>query len=82
MNLISKLFRKELVDGLPKLKFENNVVCDACVKGKQTKTFFKSKGMISTCRPLKLLHMDLFGPTSIMSLSGKQYAYVIVDDFS
>ena len=54
MDLISKLSREDLVDGLPKLKFENNVVCDACVKGKQTGTSFKSKCLISTSRPLEL----------------------------
>ena len=26
--------------------------------------------------------MDLFGPTRSMSLSGKRYSYVLVDDFS
>ena len=82
MDLISKLSRKDLVDDLLKLKFENNVVCDAYIKGKHTKTSFKSKGMISTSRPLELLRMDLFGDKSTISLGGKQYAYVIVDEFS
>ena len=79
MNLISKLYRKDLIDGLPNLKFENTVMCDACVKGKQTRTSFKSKGLIFTSRPLELLHMDLVGST--ISLGRKQYAYVIVDVF-
>ena len=55
---------------------------DACAKGKLVKSSFKSKDMISTSRPLELLHMDLFGPISIPSLSKKKYVYVIVDDFS
>jgi transposase InsO family protein len=36
----------------------------------------------STHRPLVLLHMDLFGPTSFVSISGNSYCLVIVDDYS
>ena len=46
------------------------------------KKSFKNKNFISTTKPLKLLHMDLFGPSRTPSLGGKSYAYVIVDDFS
>ena len=35
-----------------------------------------------TKRPLELLHMDLFGPKWIASLSGKYLCLVIVDDYS
>ena len=38
--------------------------------------------MISTTRSLQLLHMDIFGHTQTLSLGGKQYALVIVDDYS
>jgi transposase InsO family protein len=31
---------------------------------------------------LELLHMDLFGPTSFMSIGGNSYCLVIVDDYS
>ena len=44
--------------------------------------FFQSKNLISTTRHLELLHMDLFGPSSTLSLSGKTYCFVIVDDYS
>ena len=50
--------------------------------GKKIKTSFKNKIFISTSRPLKLLHIDLFGPLRTISLEGKSYAFVIVDDFS
>ncbi|GJX71612.1 putative ribonuclease H-like domain-containing protein [Tanacetum coccineum] len=32
--------------------------------------------------PLQLLHMDLFGPTSIRSIDHKYYSLVVTDDFS
>ena len=82
MYLISKLIRKGLVRDLPKLSFETNKVCNACQFGKQSKSSFKPKGIVSTTRPLELLHMDLFGPTRTTSLGGKRYGLVIVDDFS
>jgi len=53
-------------------------VCEACQKGKPTKVSFKPKNVVSTERPLEMLHMDLFGPSRTMSLGG----LVIVDDFS
>ena len=82
MKQISKLVKIKLFRRLPKLKFEKDDVCDACQMRKQTRSSFKSKGMISTSRPLELLHFDLFGPISPSSLGGKSYAFIIVDDYS
>ena len=45
------------------------------------KSSFKIKNVVSSLRPLELLHMDFFGPSRTMSLGGN-YALVIVDDFS
>nr|KYP31345.1 Retrovirus-related Pol polyprotein from transposon TNT 1-94 [Cajanus cajan] len=82
MDHLNKLSRKELVIGLPKLKFSKEKLCDACQKGKQVKASFKSKNQISTTRPLQLIHMDLFGPSRTMSLGENYYGLVIVDDYS
>ena len=82
MHSLSKLIKKELVIGLPKLNFEKDRICDACQLGKQTRVSFKSKNIVSTSRPLELLHMDLFGPTRTTSLGGKWYDFIIIDDFS
>ena len=39
--------------------------------------------MVTTTRPLELIHMDLCGPMRIQSRSGKKkYVFVIVDDYS
>ena len=46
------------------------------------KSSFKIKNVVSSLKPLELLHMDLFGPSRTMSLGGNYYALVIVDDFS
>jgi transposase InsO family protein len=37
---------------------------------------------MSTSRPLELLHMDLFGPTTYRSIGGNSYCLVVVDDYS
>ena len=71
-----------MVEGLLKVKFEKDKVCQACQKGKQTKASFKPKKCVSTERPLEFLHMDLFGPSRTMSLGGNFYALVIVDAYS
>ena len=68
MELISKLEKKNLVRGLPSLKYEKDTICEECVKGKQTKSSFKSLNKVSTSKPLQLLHLDLFGPMRVASL--------------
>ena len=82
LRLISKLKKHNLVRGLPSLVYQSNSLCDACQKGKQIKSSFESKNIVSTSRPLELLHMDLFGPTRTASVSGKRYGFVIVDDYT
>lgn len=47
-NLIRKIANKDLVVGLPKINFNEEVSCDLCCQGKQTRASFKSKSEIST----------------------------------
>ena len=68
MHTISKLSKKNLVKGLSKLAYQKDLMCDACVKRKDQKSSFQSKNLISTTRPLELLHMDLFGPSNTLSM--------------
>ncbi|XP_072090534.1 uncharacterized protein [Arachis hypogaea] len=79
---ISKLVKRDLVRGLPNIKFDKDITCDACQMGKQIKTSFKPKEDVSTKKLLELLHLDLFGPTKTQSLGGKSYGMVIVDDYT
>jgi transposase InsO family protein len=37
---------------------------------------------MTTDRPLELLHMDLFGPITYISIGGSKYCLVIMDDYS
>ncbi|GJY96480.1 retrovirus-related pol polyprotein from transposon TNT 1-94 [Tanacetum coccineum] len=81
IRLIQSLASKELVRNLPKLKFDQHF-SDACKIGKQAHSSHKAKNMVSMTRCLKLLHMDLFGPSAIRSYGGNRYTLVIVDDHS
>ena len=40
---------------------------------------FKTKNLVTTSRPLELLHIDLFEPINVISMSGKSYGFVIID---
>ncbi|GJY84656.1 retrovirus-related pol polyprotein from transposon TNT 1-94 [Tanacetum coccineum] len=69
------------VRNLPKLKFDKHF-CDACKIRKQAHASHKDRNLVSTTRCLELLHMDLFGPSSVRSYGGNLYTLVIVDDYS
>ena len=64
------------------MKFAENKICEACVKGKQIRSSFKPKNQVTSSRILELLHMDLCGPLKVQSRNGKKYILVIVDDYS
>nr|GEV13928.1 hypothetical protein [Tanacetum cinerariifolium] len=79
---MNKLVRHNLVRGLPTKCFENDHNYTACLKEKQHKAYCKSKLVNSVTKPLHILHMDLFRPTFISSISHKWYCLVVTDDFS
>lgn len=64
------------------MNFSSYALFEAYQKGKFSKTSFKEKYIVSTSRPLDLLHIDLFGPVKTTSVNGKKYGLVIVDDHS
>ncbi|GJR52282.1 hypothetical protein Tco_1402803 [Tanacetum coccineum] len=70
------------VRGLPLKLFENDHTCVACQKGKHHKASCKPKLVCSIREPLQMLHMDLFGPTSVRSTNHKTYCLVVTDDYS
>ena len=78
---ISKLSKRDLVKRLPKIYWKTHLLYEACPQGKQIKTSFKSKDVVSTTQLLQLLHMDVFGPTRRLSLRGKKYGFVVIDDY-
>ncbi|GKE22300.1 hypothetical protein Tco_1433812 [Tanacetum coccineum] len=65
------LFAKATLDESPSKIFENDYTCVACQKGKQHKASCKAKLVSSISQPLQILHMNLFGPTSVFFLATK-----------
>ncbi|GJX19463.1 retrovirus-related pol polyprotein from transposon TNT 1-94 [Tanacetum coccineum] len=79
---LNDLTRKDLVRGLPRLKFEKDHLCFACQLGKSRKATHKPKMVNTHMEVLNTLHMDLCRPVRVQSINGKKYILVIVDDYS
>jgi transposase InsO family protein len=79
---LHKLLKGEHILGPMNVHFEKDRVCSACQVGKQVGTHYPHKNIMTTDRPLELLHMNLFGPIAYISISGSKYCLVIVDDYS
>nr|GEZ20143.1 retrovirus-related Pol polyprotein from transposon TNT 1-94 [Tanacetum cinerariifolium] len=70
INLLSK---KDVVIGLPKLKYVKDQLCSSCKLSKAKRSSFKSKVVPSLKGRLNLLHMDLCGPMRVASINRKKY---------
>ncbi|GJS83017.1 retrovirus-related pol polyprotein from transposon TNT 1-94 [Tanacetum coccineum] len=81
-NTINLLSKKDIVNGLPKLKYVKDQLCSSCELGKAKVSTFKTKTVPSSNGRLHFLHMDLCGPMRIESINGKKYILAIVDDYS
>lgn len=81
MKNISRISNFDLVKDLLKISFKKYILCDAYQLGKQVKSSSKSKDLVSTLKPLELLHMNLFGLTRILSLNKSRYVFVIINIF-
>ncbi|GJX51562.1 retrovirus-related pol polyprotein from transposon TNT 1-94 [Tanacetum coccineum] len=79
INLLSK---KDIVIGLPKLKYVKDKLCSFCEVSKAKRSSFKTKVVPSSKGWLNLLHMDLCDPMGVASINRKKYIMVIVDDYS
>nr|GEZ88469.1 copia protein [Tanacetum cinerariifolium] len=75
---INNLVKNNLVQGIPKIKFEKDHLCSACEQGKIHQKHHKSKMAFASNKPLYLLHMDLCGPIRVQSINGKRYVELIM----
>nr|GEV44724.1 hypothetical protein [Tanacetum cinerariifolium] len=62
----------DLVNGLPKFKYEKDHLCSACERGKSKKASHPPKLVLNDNSKLKLLYMDLCGPMRVASINGKK----------
>nr|GEX10974.1 retrovirus-related Pol polyprotein from transposon TNT 1-94 [Tanacetum cinerariifolium] len=79
---INDLARNDLVAGLPKFKYHMEYLCPSCEQEKSKRASYPPKPVLNSRQRLRLLHMDLCGPMRIVSINGKRYVLVIVDDYS
>ncbi|GJT26391.1 retrovirus-related pol polyprotein from transposon TNT 1-94 [Tanacetum coccineum] len=82
IDYITLLSKKDVVTGLPKLKYVKDQLCSACEMSKAKRSSFESKAVPSSKGRLNLLHMYFCGPMRVSSINGKKYILVIVDDYS
>ena len=67
---------------LPELKSTKIDFCESCVLGKQRRVSFVKTGREPVKQKLELVHTDVWGPTSVSSISGRQYFFTFIDDHS
>jgi transposase InsO family protein len=77
-DLLSRLSVLGLVQGLPRLKFQKDLVCVPCRHGKMVAASYPPLTTVMTERPCE----DLVDPARVCSVGGKWYVLVIVDDYS
>jgi transposase InsO family protein len=82
MKNLHKLLKGEHILGLTNVHFEKDRICSACHVGKQVGVHHPHKNIMTTDKPLELLHIDLFGLIAYISIDGSKYCLVIVDDYS
>jgi hypothetical protein len=81
-DLLCQLSGIGLLQGLPLLRFESDLVCAPCHHGKMIATSHSPVNTMMTEHPGWLLHMDTIGPSWVCSMGGKWYVLVIVGDYS
>nr|GEV55382.1 hypothetical protein [Tanacetum cinerariifolium] len=69
---INDLTRLNLVDGLPKFKYEKDHLCSACERGKRKKASHPPKLVSSDNSKLEILHIDLCDPMRVASINRKK----------
>jgi hypothetical protein len=82
MKNLHKLLKGKHILGLTNVHFEKDRISSACQAGQQVRVHHPRKNIMTTERPLELLHMDLFGPIAYISIGRSKYCLIIMDDYS
>jgi hypothetical protein len=67
---------------LTNIVFEKDKPHRACQAEKQVGAHHHAKNIMTTIKPLEMLHMNLFGSITYISIGGNKYGLVIIDDYS
>jgi hypothetical protein len=68
MRNLHKLQRHGHILGLTNIVFDQDRPCRACQAGKQVGAPHHAKNIMTTTRPLEMLHIDLFGPIALLAV--------------
>jgi transposase InsO family protein len=79
---LHKLQKDGYIIGLTNIVFEKDRPCGACQAGKHVGSHHHTKNIMTTTRPLEMLHIDLFRPITYISIGDNKYCLIIVDDYS
>ncbi|KAI3816802.1 hypothetical protein L1987_16507 [Smallanthus sonchifolius] len=82
LNKMELMVNQDLVNGLPKVKINKDVICPGCQFGKATQLPFPQKSKHKSEECLELVHSDVFGPVKQPSIQGLRYMVTFIDDFS
>jgi transposase InsO family protein len=80
--LLCRLSGLGLLQELPLLKFESDLVCPPCRHGKMIAASRSPVNTVMSEHPGQLLYMDTVDLSRVCSMGGKWYILVIVDDYS
>jgi len=72
---------QSMVSGMPHISSDKNEVCKGCLLGKNAKKTFPHSSSKSE-EILELIHSDICGPMSSLSLNGFLYYVIFIDDLS
>lgn len=70
-----------MVHGLPSFNTQN-FTCSDCLVGKQSRNPISKTSTWRAKEVLELIHLDICGPISPITISGKIYVLCFIDDFS
>ena len=76
---LRKLARQGMVHGMPLID-QADLLCDACLAGKQRRASFAQQAKYRAVERLELVHGDLCAPVTPATPSGKKYFLLLVDD--
>jgi hypothetical protein len=62
--------------------FEKDRPCEACQARKEVRAPHHAKNIMTTIKPLEILHMDLFSPITYNNIDSNKYGLVIINDYS
>ena len=78
---LKTLYNKKMVRGLPLITAPTKV-CEGCMLGKHHRDPFPKQSQWRASRRLQLIHADICGPITPISLSNRRYLITFIDDYS